>query len=483
MNRLMMGFVKPGPSNARERAVSSPAFRLLIAWALVFLLAWAFGQFSLVREPDSSGYEHFAGASLRETMASIRTAGYPLFLRALASVNPTLSLLPLIQLLIQALSVFCLFRALSDFGAPAAASLWAGVAVAFSALNDGFFSVVGTDSLGQSLALVAVAGCFWAVAKAGRRWPLWVIAVAVPAAYQVRPVYLVLIGFAPCFVLALKLFFPGEKKSPSGILRLPLTLLIILGIPFLLFSAFRWTQVGHFGLVSLGGFNQIGITSEMLTVKSVRDRLPARWTPLASTILRAREEDGIVPAIQDGAVDNLRWRENFDDNLRAALRAIEQQQGTDTIMISRTAARLSTDIIKAGPRPYLLFVARNALQATFFEVINGQYVLIAGLALLILLYFGRKFLMAWLPRGPGTKGPEPIPAHVLDGLAFGAGLLLIMQVLAICPVIPPFRRFMHPAGMLAPPLLGLLIYREAVLLTGRLRKAPRAPEKPRRPGS
>ena len=99
-----MRLVAPRPSNAR------PAFRLLIAWALVFLLAWIFGQFSLVREPDSSGYEYFAGASLRETMASIRTAGYPLFLMALGSINPTLSLLPFIQLLIQALSVFCLYR-------------------------------------------------------------------------------------------------------------------------------------------------------------------------------------------------------------------------------------------------------------------------------------------------------------------------------------------------------------------------------------
>jgi len=450
-------------TNMHRQIFSWPAMILVFVMVLAFICAWILGQLSLEKQPDSAGYISFARASLHETLTSVITLGYPSFLRALSIFNPTYSWLPTLQLLIHSVAVLCFFWALIAFGAPAAASCAASIALALSALNDGFFSVLGTDSIGQSLALLTIAGCFWAVARKKKWWPPILIALAALACYQVRPVYLMLIGFIPCLTFTLLILHPQSEKRFGFVVRLPAMLLALLLGPFLLFCSFRWATVGHFGLVSFSGWNQISITSEMLTVNSIRSRIPARWNELSSIILKERAKQGIVAAFQERKINYQQWRDNYDSNQRIALRSAIGFFGENPVLVNRLLSQFSKDLIKSSPRPYFEFVAKNIFRGIILEVINGQYVLIFGLALLILVFYSRQLVLGWRKQVFALADTDPFPSYVRDGLALGAGFLLIMKVIVVCLFENPIRRYIHPAGMLMPALIGLLLFIEIKL--------------------
>ena len=60
-------------------------------------------------------------------------------------------------------------------------------------------------------------------------------------------------------------------------------------VPFLLFCFLRWVVVGHFGLVSFGGMNIIGIAGQFLTEDMI-PKLPETVQPLAVRVLATRAE-------------------------------------------------------------------------------------------------------------------------------------------------------------------------------------------------
>jgi hypothetical protein len=451
------------PAKTHGQVVFWPTLALIFVMVLAFLCASMLSQLSLARSPDSIGYEHFAKASAHEILESVRTLGYPILLKGLAVFNPTFSWLPALQLLIHFMAVLCFFRALITFGAPASASCAASIALVLSALNDGSFSFLLTDSVGQSLALLAIAGCFWAVSRATRWWPPILIALAALVCYQMRPVYLMLVGFLPCLVLMLFVLHPQSEKRFSFVVRLPAVLLALLLGPFLLFCTFRWATVGHFGLVSFTGWNQVGITAEMLTEDSIRSRLPARWKELSSLILEERARLGMVPAIQKGKIDYQQWLENYVEVQRVALLSATKLVGENAVMINRLVSQFSWDLIKSSPKLYLEFVIRNLFRGIVFEVINGHYVLTFSLAALILLFYRRQLILGWKRQTLSITHLDPLPSYVRDALALTAALFLILQAGVICLIEHTIRRYMHSAGMLMPALVGLLILREIKL--------------------
>jgi hypothetical protein len=452
--------------NYRKRRLLDlkPALILILAMVATCFLALIFGQLTLFKGGDSAGYAYFAGATWRENLSSVITLGYPAFLRVLAIFNPGFSWLPIMQLLIHFLAVYCFYRALIVFGAAAAASCCASVPLLFSALNNGFFPILGTDSLGQSLALATIAFCFLSVAKSRAWGPPFLVALCGLAAYQVRPVYLVLVVAAPCLALMLLLLQPRKQNGSASLLRLPAILAVLLVGPFLVFCALRWITVGHFGLVSFGGWNQISITSEMLTFDPIRQKLPERWNELSARILEARAEQKVEPAFQAGGIDYNRWRDNYVTNQEIALSSATQIYGKSPVLINRLLTQYSWDLIRSSPKPYLIFVVKNIFRGVFFETFNGQYVLLLELVFLISLFYGRQIVLRRAGRDSLSRSfPDPLPAHVRDGVALGAGMFLVMKISVVCILETPIRRYVHPAGMLIPAFLGLLVFREACL--------------------
>ena len=65
---------------------------------------------------DSLLYLDVSRMPLREALASIRTVGYPLFLRLVASISPEYAIVPLVHLAILCAVVFLLDGGLRRFG-------------------------------------------------------------------------------------------------------------------------------------------------------------------------------------------------------------------------------------------------------------------------------------------------------------------------------------------------------------------------------
>jgi hypothetical protein len=202
----------------------------------------------------------------------------------------------------------------------------------------------------------------------------------------------------------------------------------------------------------------------MLTVNSIRSRIPARWNELSSLILKERAKQGIVAAFQERKIIYQQWQDNYDSNQQIALRSAIEFFGENPVIVNRLLSQFSKDLIKSSPRPYFEFVAKNIFRGIILEVINGQYILIFGLALLILVFYSRQLVLGWRKQVFALADTDPFPSYVRDGLALGAGFLLIMKVIVVCLFENPIRRYIHPAGMLMPALIGLLLFIEIKLL-------------------
>ncbi|NJK99872.1 MAG: hypothetical protein HC910_04600 [Spirulinaceae cyanobacterium SM2_1_0] len=157
-------------------------------------------------------------------------------------------------------------------------------------------------------------------------------------------------------------------------------------LPLLAFSTLRFALVDHFGLVSFGGFNIVGIASQMLT-KELVVNLPDRDRELAISIIERRDEDrkvisnaGSYPDDHPLIVNNIPlectrpmpmifrdWVNcyNYHIWLLSVPLSAERTGHGNIVEVNRELKSLSKHIIAANPKLYFTWLLR-AFGDSFF---------------------------------------------------------------------------------------------------------------------
>ncbi len=427
--------------------------------------------FELILRNDSRLYVKLdRQASVVEILGSMRTAGYPLLLRAVGRICGDLACLPALQLAFYTLAVVLLCAALERFGLSAWAAVAATTPLLYSSLVPYLAPSAMTEIPAAALALVALSALLRVAVAPRGRLGLWLLfALSLFLAYQVRPGFLFLVALFPLAAW-------GWRLRTRGSWRLGLTTALVAGLPFLLFCLLRWFVVGHFGLVAFTGHNISGIAASMLDQElldeELIDRLPAEERELASRILAVSQARGLTPLTVDSSFE--RWQERYILNSwRIAIpqartlwreRYAQRPPGLSRdLFVDRSLSRMSLAVIAARPRLYAAWLARawlNALHTT-----AARPWISASVLLLVVSAVGRwlwRWLWRWLGRWPGrwlwiglwssTQRIRALPSAsrpALCFLGFALGFYLFSLALTLL-VEPPDWRYLASAELLLP---------------------------------
>ena len=185
------------PWNRLTAAFRQPAFWLAVQMILVVIVIHLRGWGVVHEVPDTKSYLHTGQAPLAEMLVSIRTIGYPLFLRAVAVVSPGLDLVPQVHLLFHLVAVGLFYRALRRFGAAPWQALAASMGLLWTVIHDPAIQDVASDSLARSMAILTIS-CLLYVSASPQRILPWVgLTLSLAAAYQIRPALLFLVPLVP----------------------------------------------------------------------------------------------------------------------------------------------------------------------------------------------------------------------------------------------------------------------------------------------
>jgi hypothetical protein len=337
--------------------------------AVVLLVQALRPGFVLTRRVDSRSYTQLANAAAaRDLLASVRTPGYPLFLRGVRALCPDLSCLPHVQLVIFGLSVLALFGALRRFGVSAAGAAAGTLPLVASPLVPYFAPAVMTEALAAALALCVLALLLVLAVRpgAGALWAL--LGAATFATYLVRPGFVFLVVLVPIALAVLRRSVgAGERRGRhSAALLLGASALCLL--PLLAWCGLRWRVVRDFGLVSFTGYHLTGIAASMLD-QDVVAALPLEQRGLAEEILRRRQRAGLTPV--GSALPFARWRDKHNTNTykfalplaRAEYRRASTVLGESArhwprdVYVNRRLTGFARAVIAARPGLYLEWLA------------------------------------------------------------------------------------------------------------------------------
>lgn len=437
------------------RLFKNPRFWLFAEMLAVVALAVVAGVLQAPRESvDSASYLEASRQGLLGMLHSHRTIGYPLILKAVAVVSPTHQMLPLLHLLAHFAAVFLFNHALRRYGFSAWQAFAASSGLLLMVVNDGAIMGLLTDSLGRTAAIVAVSFLLW-VAAAPRRIGPWLgLILSVAAAYQIRPVYLYLIPLTLCLGLALRRLHAAWQEEATAWFRYGGGLLAAAALPYLGFCLLRLFLIGHFGLVSFGGYNMVGIAADMLDPKLAM-RLPTRWQPLAQEILAGQEACQLKRPLVGNRISIGQWTQNYNVNVwEIACPAAVRLYGNDPVTINRELTSFSQEVIRAKTNVYFCFVAYNLREALGMLLQTGwapQACLLVAISLFLL----RALLFPF--SAPASALPQGLPAEVLVllGSTFAAANLLLVALVEVV-----IDRYAQAASQFLPPLFSFLAYRE-----------------------
>lgn len=307
-----------------------------------------------------------------EMLGTIRTPGYPLFLRVVDRLCRGFACLPEIQLALYCLAAMGLAAALRRFGLSHVAAAAGASPILYSSLVPHMAPSVMTDIPAAGLALGTISLLLVLLVEPRRGTVRAALALGIglclALAYLVRPAYLFLVVLVPAAGLALPLPGPGAPGLRRRLKRTA-TLAALSLTPLLLWCSLRWAVVGHFGLVSFSGYNLVGIAGSMLDEEVIAG-LPQEEKPLARNILEKRRQLGLAPV--DADTPYAGWREPLGINswriaVPAARWAWREQasRGQEPavslprdVYVNHRLSRLSKAIIRQRPGLYIAWLAR-----------------------------------------------------------------------------------------------------------------------------
>jgi len=437
-----------------KRLLGRPTSWLIIIPLLVLVVLAGTGRLQPRVEPDTQSYREFDWSSLPAVLGQLRTFGYPLFVNAAERIDRTGAAIPVLQWAVQTLAAWIFYGGLRAAGLRPWCALAATLPLFCSRSVLKFVPCIIGDAPAISL-VVASAGCLFA-ALADRPRPLAVSGLALFTflTYQVRPAYLFVIALWPglAFLLAAVVFRRPVLRG-TGARRGGLILAVCV-IPFLAFCTLRWAVVGHWGLVSFGGYNIIGVTAQIID-QELANQLPDELRPLASEILRRR---AMLKGYRPDA-DFLTMEACFSDIVwQVAMPATDHVYGNHGVTGNDAVTRLSYEVLRRKPGAYAQWLIGNAKhsvrQVNFLLLLDPGSALV--FAVLLLTHLAALVAGPAAQRAPPHAGPE-------TEVRFREGHLLLWTALAFAAaktalvilVEPAIDRYMTGAITFLPPALAV----------------------------
>ena len=446
-------------SDSQERARRRHRWQVALSLlALVAAACWfttANAARPLQTAPDSASYLCFDFSSARAALTDFRTPGYPAFLKFAGWLSPNLQGLAALHAIVLGLSVVIFWIGLQCHGF----TPWSALAVSAPLFLVGHFqrhvATVLADFLGAALVIAAMGAMLIALSRP-RRVTVWLgLGAAVFAVCLVRPAYLFLVLLVPLLGPLLLLVKPG-RQGWGTLLRTGAFLFLACVVPLSAFAAVRWATVGHFGLVSFGGMNSIGIALEMLDEDGV-GRLPPPLRPFAFALVHERERWEGDRVITARAVDTrlLSYNRNV---WRVAAPVAAKFDGDDLVRINRRCNQTSVATFAAGRSLYFRWLAASwprAVNQGFS--ITLEHTPFLKLSVLILGLYVVTFVLA--KRTPGGVERANVirrrNAAEMSVAILIAGAVLLAQTLLTVLVEPPLERYASPAAIFLPAIFYL----------------------------
>lgn len=434
----------------------SPWLWLLLAWLFATTHGLATHGFRATIEPDSETYLNFDWSSPAAALSNLRTCGYPLFLSLVTSLSSRSSAVPVAHWLAWLAVDWLLYRGLVRAGYRPFVAVWAAAALLLGHAAQTFTPVVLADSLASSLS-VAAAGCFLGTTSCACLRRDWIgLTVTTFLAYQVRPAFLFLIPLWP----VLWVVFGTSRLSEAMSRRTRWVRggrYVAAGIiPFLTFCAVRWAIVGHFGLVSFGGYNLIGVVGQFPDADSI-ESLPADLQPLATDMLRRRDA---LPDAEPPS-DYLAMERMFNPTVwQAAVPAARDAARGDAVQVNSLLTRLSRALLAGHGADYLQWLAWNgkhAVKQTVLLLMTDRGVQFLALGFLVLHATSLWRGPSRVATGDGAGGANLEP-QLLFWTAVG---FTAAKTLLVILVEPAIGRYMIAATVLLPAATAVPVARAA----------------------
>lgn len=165
--------------------------RLGVCVVVACLVAGMTGRLAVHRVNDTHSYVDYPWGSLSEALLSIRTPGYPLFLRWVES-TVGLGAVPLLQVVLHCIAAWMLREELRERGMPRNASIAASLSVLFGCTAADHINTISTDAPAASLGVMTAVLLMRLVRHPSPTAAAACTLAAVTAVF-VRPAYLFLI--------------------------------------------------------------------------------------------------------------------------------------------------------------------------------------------------------------------------------------------------------------------------------------------------
>ena len=434
--------------------------------AIQWILLERQGSFQPRRVNDTHTYVGILQQeSLTDILGASRTVGYPLFLKAVGLFSTEFTRVPEAHAIVYFGAILLFWLGCSAY----VGSQWLGFVFAAPMIFANLFDIVGrvqADFLSCAVAVAALAFLLWSAGGPDRRLPVAALALALFAAYQIRPSYLFLIGFVPA--LGAVLWFCRHGIDRRG-LRWSAAILLASVVPFLAFSALRWATVDHFGVVSYGGVNAIGIAVVLMDGEAVAN-LPAEVKPLGERIYRkvrmGKDRVRPYPPNLGGAAyryNRIVWKTSFPmavavlEEQKQAAGAQEDDDATapSLVEVNQLLTDLSVALFRSRPLRYLEWIGTSSLRTTRRVVADrwirapawvlGASVAVVGLGLVVSRLGPRR----WSMRANGYLRPA------IGAALLGIGFYLCHLFLIVAVEIPLHRYTVSTTPFLSGSLAGL----------------------------
>ncbi len=452
------------------RVLTGPMLWLVLQAAVLFTWLALSPSFKARNYVDTRTYVSLLkAASFEDQLSHIRTPGYPFFLGAVQAVAGELHRAAEMQTLVYLLAVLGFGFAATRYLGSAWKAVVAATPLLYTRLLAEFSSALLTEVLAGALAIGTFAALLVLVTRPRSRWTWTGVGVLLFATYMVRPAHLFLLALVPLLGWLLSVLRQGLGSWKRALVSPFAGLCLVAALPFLLWCSLRWVATGHFGLVSFGGTNAIGITASMLSDEVVAE-LPEEHRDLAGAMLERRRE---LRLPSDGEYRWKRWWKDYNDNVfKAGLKMARKRYNRDLespafhVEINRRFSALSWQLIRLRPELYRRWVWDSMVYS-----LRGIWVVpsiwqtwtfvLASLPLWLLALGIRRWRRGRAPASaapmPAAEGDRPaVPGSV--GLAVLAVAFAVTSMILIVLVEDPFARYRMSAEVFLPSAaLALLV--------------------------
>lgn len=441
-------------SEARGRAWIARGGLLFVIAVTAAIFAKT-GRFDAVDVNDTPGYRNFSFASLDDALTSIRTLGYPVFLRSVGLISTAPRAVPIAQFVCFAASVLLFFEALRCVTGRIWLPWLAAASLMSTNMLAGYVQTVATETLAGAVSILCGSlVLFWSHSQ--RWWLLLGLLVATAAGWLVRPngVFLVLwIPYIGAWLVNWIARHGANRNSgrphvrpTMAFARLSLTVIS----PLAVWVGVRVAHCGHWGVACFEGYNIVGLAGQFVTPQTAETLSPDEQRVVAAAL--ANREQRFQKGgsyITEPPLHYLRMEFNHDDTIWKEFEPPTRKLvGDSPLAINRFLSGLSRHVIAHQPSDYAVWLfkaVRQAVRKIFFDLLQHP------VSLLLLL--GSVLLYLTSPVQSEADPGATSPAYVVQLMAVFAVSYAVLNLLCTIPFVPPRERMTDAAALWGPALL------------------------------